>query len=84
MQDNLQSVQLRLAAREHICRGLQEKVKDLENQLAEERKTRIKQETRAFAATSTQSTLKQVAVKTKTEKATIGSFKNEDAITKNQ
>lgn len=68
LQDNLQSVQLRLAAREHICRGLQEKVKDLENQLAEERKARIKQETRAFAATSSQTTLKQTTVKTKTEK----------------
>ncbi|XP_010659851.1 kinesin-like protein KIN-14S [Vitis vinifera] len=50
LQDNLQSLQLKLAAREHICRSLQEKVRDLENQLAEERKTRLKQETRAIAA----------------------------------
>ncbi|KAL5783678.1 hypothetical protein ACOSP7_008707 [Xanthoceras sorbifolium] len=55
LQDNVQSLQLRLAAREHICRSLQEKVRDLENQLGEERKTRIKQETRAFASVSTQS-----------------------------
>lgn len=52
LQDNLQFLQLRLAAREHTCRSLQEKVRDLENQLADERKTRLKQETRAFAAAS--------------------------------
>ncbi|KAK8573488.1 hypothetical protein V6N13_009579 [Hibiscus sabdariffa] len=71
LQDNVQSLQLRLAAREHMCRTLQEKVRDLENQLAEERKTRIKLETRAFsaaAATSTRSSLKQEAEKTKMEK----------------
>ncbi|GFY90593.1 P-loop containing nucleoside triphosphate hydrolases superfamily protein [Actinidia rufa] len=55
LQDSLQSLQLRLAAREHICRSLQEKVRDLENQLAEERKIRQKQETRALAAVSAQS-----------------------------
>ncbi|KAJ6762738.1 KINESIN-LIKE PROTEIN KIN-14S [Salix purpurea] len=65
LQDSLQSLQLRLAAREHICRTLQEKVRDLENQLGEERKIRIKQETRAFAAAS-QST-KQVVEKSKTD-----------------
>ncbi|KAK8633648.1 hypothetical protein V6N13_014491 [Hibiscus sabdariffa] len=71
LQDNVQSLQLRLAAREHMCRTLQEKVRDLENQLAEERKTRIKLETRAFsaaAAASTRSSLKQEAEKTKMEK----------------
>ncbi|KAK9054792.1 hypothetical protein SSX86_025871 [Deinandra increscens subsp. villosa] len=57
MQDSLQSVQLRLSAREHICRTLQEKVRDLENQLAEERKTRQKQENRALAAASSHSSL---------------------------
>ncbi|XP_011023634.1 PREDICTED: kinesin-like protein klp-3 [Populus euphratica] len=66
LQDSLQSLQLRLAAREHICRTLQEKVRDLENQLGEERKIRIKQETRALAAAS-QST-KQVVEKSKTDK----------------
>ncbi|CAK7340697.1 unnamed protein product [Dovyalis caffra] len=66
LQDSLQSLQLRLAAREHICRTLQEKVRDLENQLGEERKIRIKQETRVYAAAS-QST-KQVVEKSKTEK----------------
>ncbi|CAA2984409.1 Kinesin-4 [Olea europaea subsp. europaea] len=55
LQDNMQSLQLRLAAREHNCRSLQEKVRDLENQLAEERKTRLKQENRALASISTQS-----------------------------
>nr|POF26894.1 kinesin-like protein kin-14s [Quercus suber] len=72
LQDNLQSLQLKLSAREHICRNLQEKVRDLENQLAEERKTRLKQETRAFAAATAQpsgfSSLKQAALKTITEK----------------
>ncbi|KAJ0080121.1 hypothetical protein Patl1_22640 [Pistacia atlantica] len=72
LQDNLQSLQLRLAAREHVCRSLQEKVRDLENQLENERKTRIKQETRAFAAASTQSsglsTIKEAAGKTMTER----------------
>ncbi|XP_022719380.1 kinesin-like protein KIN-14S isoform X2 [Durio zibethinus] len=69
LQDNVQSLQLRLAAREHICKSLQEKVRDLENQLAEERKTRLKQETRAFAAAaSTRPSLQQAAEKTKMEK----------------
>lgn len=54
LQDSLQSLQLRLSAREHICRNLQEKVRDLENQLAEERKTRLKQESRALSAVSAQ------------------------------
>ncbi|KAJ9535891.1 hypothetical protein OSB04_un000947 [Centaurea solstitialis] len=52
LQDSLQSLQLRLSAREHICRSLQEKVRDLESQLAEERKTRQKQENRALAVAS--------------------------------
>ncbi|XP_057998764.1 kinesin-like protein KIN-14S isoform X2 [Hevea brasiliensis] len=52
LQENLQSLQLKIAAREHKCRGLQEKVRELENQLVEERKTRLKQETRALAASS--------------------------------
>ncbi|XP_056850968.1 kinesin-like protein KIN-14S, partial [Raphanus sativus] len=56
LQDNVQSLQLRLTAREHICKGLQDKVRDLEFQLAEERKTRIKQETRALATASSSST----------------------------
>ncbi|TYI57805.1 hypothetical protein E1A91_D11G307800v1 [Gossypium mustelinum] len=71
LQDNVQSLQLRIAAREHICRNLQEKVRDLESQLAEERKTRLKQETRAFsaaAAASTRSFLRQETEKTKMEK----------------
>ncbi|KAK1440499.1 hypothetical protein QVD17_06327 [Tagetes erecta] len=57
LQDSLQSAQLRLSAREHICRTLQEKVRDLENQLAEERKTRQKQENRALAVASSHSSL---------------------------
>ncbi|XP_047979052.1 kinesin-like protein KIN-14S [Salvia hispanica] len=57
LQDNVQALQLRLAAREHICKNLQEKVRDLETQLAEERKTRLKQENRALASVATQSTL---------------------------
>ncbi|KAK6936731.1 LOW QUALITY PROTEIN: Kinesin motor domain, partial [Dillenia turbinata] len=52
LRDSLQSFQLRLAAREHMCRNLQEKVRNLENQLAEEKKTRMKQEARAAAAAS--------------------------------
>ncbi|PWA81070.1 P-loop containing nucleoside triphosphate hydrolases superfamily protein [Artemisia annua] len=57
LQDSLQSVQLRLSAREHICRTLQEKVRDLESQLAEERKTRQKQENRALAVASSHPSL---------------------------
>ncbi|PON43931.1 Kinesin-like protein [Trema orientale] len=74
LQDSMQSLQLRLAAREHICRNLQEKVRDLENQLGEERKTRLKQETKAFAAASlppsalSSLSLKQAAQKTVMEK----------------
>ncbi|KDP23518.1 hypothetical protein JCGZ_23351 [Jatropha curcas] len=59
LQENLQSLQLRLAAREQKCRSLQEKVRELENQLGEERKIRLKQETRAFA-TSSQSALPSI------------------------
>ncbi|CAL5414374.1 unnamed protein product [Camellia sinensis] len=51
LQDSLQSLQLRLGSTEHFCRS----VRDLENQLAKERKTRLKQETRALAAVSAQS-----------------------------
>ncbi|KAJ4839955.1 Kinesin-like protein KIN-14S [Turnera subulata] len=68
LQDNLQSLQLRLAAREHICRNLQEKVKDLENQLGEERKIRLKQETKAFTAVSSQPSYQIRAENTKVEK----------------
>ncbi|XP_022744735.1 kinesin-like protein KIN-14S isoform X2 [Durio zibethinus] len=69
LQDNIQSLQLRLAAREHICKSLQEKVRDLENQLAGERKTRLKQETKVFAAAaSIRPPLKQAAEKAKMEK----------------
>ncbi|KAG6382511.1 hypothetical protein SASPL_157815 [Salvia splendens] len=57
LQDNVQALQLRLAAREHICKNLQDKVRDLETQLAEERKTRIKQENRALASLATHPTL---------------------------
>ncbi|GFQ02950.1 kinesin-4 [Phtheirospermum japonicum] len=59
LQDNVQSLQLRLGARENLCKNLQDKVRDLENQLAEERKTRLKQETRALEklSVSTQPTL---------------------------
>ncbi|XP_071699078.1 kinesin-like protein KIN-14S [Rutidosis leptorrhynchoides] len=57
LQDNLQSLQLRLSTREHISKTLQDKVRDLENQLAEERKTRQKQENRALAVASSQSAL---------------------------
>lgn len=53
LQDNLQSVQTRLAARELMCRNLQDKVWDLENQITEERKVRLKQESRSLAATQT-------------------------------
>ncbi|KAK7391996.1 hypothetical protein VNO78_20422 [Psophocarpus tetragonolobus] len=67
LQDNLQMMQLRLAAREHHCRTLQEKVRDLENQIAEERKTRLKQETRSLAAMSAQPS-SSIAPKTMTDK----------------
>ncbi|KAJ7973366.1 Kinesin-like protein [Quillaja saponaria] len=68
LQDNLQTLQLRLAAREHICRNLQEKVRDLEHQLAEERKIRFKNETRSLATASAVLSLKQPAQKPMTGK----------------
>ncbi|XP_057960475.1 kinesin-like protein KIN-14S [Malania oleifera] len=69
LQDSFQSLQLKFAAREHICRSLQEKVRDLENQLAEERKTRLKQENRAIAAAASKSSsLKQAQRATVTDK----------------
>ncbi|KAK7337789.1 hypothetical protein VNO77_18376 [Canavalia gladiata] len=54
LQDNLQTMQMRLATRELMCRNLQEKVRDLENQIAEERKIRQKQESKSLAAVSAQ------------------------------
>ncbi|XP_004495728.1 kinesin-like protein KIN-14S [Cicer arietinum] len=54
LQDSLQTLQLRLSAKEYHCKSLQEKVRDLENQIAEERKTRLKQESRSLAAVSAQ------------------------------
>ncbi|XP_057427002.1 kinesin-like protein KIN-14S [Lotus japonicus] len=70
LQESLQTLQLRLAAREHHCKNLQEKARDLENQLAEERKTRMKQESRSVAAVSAQpSSFKQTAAnRTMTDK----------------
>ncbi|GAU42806.1 hypothetical protein TSUD_34500, partial [Trifolium subterraneum] len=70
LQDSLQTLQLRLAAREYHCKSLQEKVRDLENQVAEERKTRLKQESRSLAAVSSQPpTYKHTAAhKTMTDK----------------
>ncbi|KAJ1387439.1 P-loop containing nucleoside triphosphate hydrolase [Sesbania bispinosa] len=70
LQDNFQTLQLRLAAKEHHCRNLQEKVRDLENQVAEERKTRLKQESRSLAAVSAQpsSSKHTAANKTMTDK----------------
>ncbi|XXG54474.1 hypothetical protein AAC387_Pa03g2342 [Persea americana] len=47
MQESLQVLQLKFAAREQLCRNLQEKVRELESQLADERKTRLQQENRA-------------------------------------
>ncbi|KAL2563441.1 hypothetical protein AAZX31_20G220200 [Glycine max] len=67
LQDSLQIMQLRLAAREHHCRSLQEKVRDLENQIAEERKTRLKQESRSLAAVTVQPS-SSTAHKTMTDK----------------
>ncbi|XP_027353198.1 kinesin-like protein KIN-14S [Abrus precatorius] len=72
LQDNLQTVQMRLATRELMCRNLQEKVRDLENQIAEERKIRLKQESRSLAAVSAQpstmSSLNHTAVQKATKK----------------
>ncbi|KAF3454469.1 hypothetical protein FNV43_RR04916 [Rhamnella rubrinervis] len=69
LQESLQSYQLVIAAKEHICRNLQEKVRELENQLAEERKTRLKHETRALCTASEQfPSLKEAAQKTLADK----------------
>ncbi|XP_010277818.1 PREDICTED: kinesin-like protein KIN-14G [Nelumbo nucifera] len=70
LQDSLQSLQLRFAAREHLCRNLQEKVRDLENQLAEERKARLQQETKAAAPFTKSSVLasQQLGQKAATQK----------------
>ncbi|PNY09407.1 kinesin-like protein KIFC3-like [Trifolium pratense] len=53
LQDNLQSVQMKLTARELMCRNLQDKVRNLENQVAEERKARLNQESRSLATENT-------------------------------
>ncbi|CAN1843182.1 Kinesin-like protein KIN-14S [Linum perenne] len=52
LQDSVQSLQLRLTAKDSMFRSLQEKARDLENQLEEERRARIKQENRALAAST--------------------------------
>ncbi|CAK8544663.1 unnamed protein product [Lathyrus sativus] len=53
LQDNLETTQMKLATREIMCRHFQDKVRNLENQIAEERKTRLKQEGRSIAAEKT-------------------------------
>ncbi|KAK4378969.1 hypothetical protein RND71_000831 [Anisodus tanguticus] len=71
LQDSLQSLQLRLATREQMCRSLQDKVRHLENQLADERKIRLKQESKALAGVSrefTTSSYSSQAQKITTEK----------------
>ncbi|KAJ8572906.1 hypothetical protein K7X08_009417 [Anisodus acutangulus] len=71
LQDSLQSLQLRLATREQMCRSLQDKVRDLENQLADERKIRLKQESKAKSGVSrefTTSSYSSQAQKITTEK----------------
>ncbi|KAF9618842.1 hypothetical protein IFM89_002710 [Coptis chinensis] len=52
LQNSLLSLQLRFSAREQLCRSLQEKTRDLESQLAEERKARLQQENRVAAASA--------------------------------
>ncbi|XP_038877024.1 kinesin-like protein KIN-14S [Benincasa hispida] len=75
LQDTVQYLQLRLTAKEHTYRNLQEKVRDLESQLVDERKARLKQENRALATvagasqpSAMQSLPKLAAPKTITEK----------------
>ncbi|CAH9073699.1 unnamed protein product [Cuscuta epithymum] len=57
LQDSVQSLQLRLSAREHTCKNLQQKVLHLEKKLVEEKKKqlKLKQENRVSAAVSNQS-----------------------------
>ncbi|KAF9608842.1 hypothetical protein IFM89_011880 [Coptis chinensis] len=43
---------VRFAAREQLCRSLQEKTRDLESQLAKEMKARLQHENRVAAASS--------------------------------
>ncbi|XP_042518646.1 kinesin-like protein KIN-14S [Macadamia integrifolia] len=57
LQDSLLSLQLRFAAREQLCRSLQEKVRDLESQLAEERKARLQHENRTSFSSAKSSAL---------------------------
>ncbi|KAK9137271.1 hypothetical protein Sjap_007865 [Stephania japonica] len=64
LQDNFQSLQLRLAVREQFCKSLLDKVRDLENQLAEERKVRLQSESRAAASASATGSLKSMALPT--------------------
>ncbi|XP_047316824.1 kinesin-like protein KIN-14S [Impatiens glandulifera] len=52
LQDSIQSLQLRLSVREQMCKTFQEKARFMENQLEEERKMRLKQESRSLAAPS--------------------------------
>ncbi|KAK9161217.1 hypothetical protein Syun_007558 [Stephania yunnanensis] len=64
LQDSFQSLQLRLAVREQFCKSLLDKVRDLENQLAEERKVRLQSESRAAASASASGSLKSMALPT--------------------
>ncbi|CAI8615465.1 unnamed protein product [Vicia faba] len=53
LQDNLETAQMKLATREIMCKHFQDKVRSLENQIAEERNIRLKQEGRSITAEKT-------------------------------
>ncbi|KAF5207649.1 Kinesin-like protein [Thalictrum thalictroides] len=50
LRNSLQTLQLQFANREQLCRSLKENVRDLESQLADEKKARLQQENRAAAS----------------------------------
>ncbi|PIA44834.1 hypothetical protein AQUCO_01700433v1 [Aquilegia coerulea] len=50
LRNSLQTLQLQFATREQLCRSLKENVRDLESQLADEKKARLQQENRAAAS----------------------------------
>ncbi|ERN12672.1 kinesin-like protein KIN-14S isoform X1 [Amborella trichopoda] len=59
MQESLESLQLKFRAREQLCRNLQDKVRELESQLTDERKTRLLQENRASSMAATKSSMEK-------------------------
>ncbi|KAL8159504.1 hypothetical protein V2J09_001041 [Rumex salicifolius] len=77
LQDSVQSLQLRLSAKDHVCKSLQDKIRDLENLLTEERRLRLKQDNSNVASSAATNRNKHSSLLPPkvTQKPPLGSFK---------